>query len=96
MTELTNEQKKELALKYADQVANALRAKFLGHKVYVRLIEAAEYNFVEIAVQRTKDNADWTVAYSDGFFAEMVDVAVKQERAKRIFADLKTHMGIHD
>lgn len=86
----------EAALKYADQIANALRTKFPDHKVYVRLIEAVEYNFIEIAVKRNKDNMEWTVAYSDQFFAEMTDVAVKQQRAQRIFKDLKTHMGIHD
>lgn len=96
MTELTNEQKREAALKYADQVANALRGKFIDHNVYVRLIEAPEYNFLEIAVKRKKDNMEWTVAYSDQFFYEMVDVPTKQTRAKQIVKDLHIHMGIHE
>lgn len=96
MTELTKEQKKELALKYADQVANALRAKFLEHSVYVHYIEAVDFDFVEILVKRKKDNMDWTVAYSDAFFYEMADVEEKQKRAGKIYKDLKTHMGIHE
>lgn len=96
MTELTKEQKKELSYKYADQVANALRGKFTDCKVFVREIEAPEFNYIEMAVKRAKDNMEWTVAYSDEFFYEMTDAALKQDRAKRIFKDLKIHMGIHD
>lgn len=93
---MTDEQKKQVVFKYADQVATALRGKFPDCAVYVRLIEAPEYNFVELAVKRKRDNSEWTVAYSDDFFFEMSDVAVKQTRAKRILNDLHVHMGIHE
>lgn len=86
---------KDLALKYADQVANALRGKFPEYKVYVRHVETSDLNFIEIAA-KNKKNEECTVAYSEAFFAEMTDVAVKQARAKRVYSDLKVHMGIED
>lgn len=87
---------KDIALKYADQVAAALRGKFVGYSVYVRHIEAAVLNYVEIATVKKNTNEEHTVAYSEQFFAEMENAELKQVRAKRIFADLKVHMGIYD
>lgn len=86
---------KETALKYADQVAAALRGKFVGYTVYVRHIEAAVLNYVEIAVVKKNTDEEHTVAYSEQFFSEMVNAELKQLRARRIFGDLKIHMGIH-
>ena len=84
----------ETALKYADQVANALRTKFVGEKVYVRLIESPGLNYVELEVKNAKNEVA-IAAYSVPFFEEMVDSEVKQTRARRIFADIKIHKGIH-
>lgn len=90
---LDDEAKKALALKYADQVGTALRGKFPEYNAYVRHIETAEFNFIELALVDKKNNQEFVVAYSQEFFEQMVDPAVKQKKARRIVADLEIHLG---
>lgn len=87
---------KELVLKYAEQIATALRGKFPDHTIYTRYIESPDLNYVELSAKNKKNNEEFTVAYSEPYFVEMKDPNTKQQRAQRIFKDLKIHMGIHE
>jgi hypothetical protein len=87
---------KEQALRYADLTAQALAKKMTAYKFYPRLIEAPEYNFIEIGIQpiggSVMDQSD--VAYSQMFFEEMIDKKVQIERTKRVYKDVRIMLGI--
>lgn len=77
----------ELALNNAERIATAVNKKMPEYTHYVRHIEAPEYSYVEIAfVDKRKE--EYAVAYSEMFFEE-----VSQEKARRVYDDLKIHMG---
>lgn len=75
------------ALNNAERIAAAIGKKMPEFTHYVRLIETAEYSFVEIAF-KDKKGEEYAVAYSEQFFAE-----VSQEKAKRVFNDVQVHLG---
>lgn len=95
---LTVEQRaaQDLALKYAEQIRSAIAGKLSGYNFYVRLHTSAEYSYVEIAAIPLGGTPieEKAVSYSQAFYEAMVDPAVKQERAKRLFKDMKINLGL--
>lgn len=86
---------KDVAFTNAEKIAKAIEGKIPKHKSYVRLVEASDFSFVEIALRPEGGSHlnDITVAYSQQFFEGAVGDQLKP-RAKRVFADIKLHMGI--
>lgn len=77
----------EQALKNAERIARAINEKMPGFTNYVRLVQAPDYSFVEIAFKDQKGE-EYAVAYSEGFFGE-----VSQEKARRVYNDVQVHLG---